>query len=358
MVDEYLAPMTQTLVDARALIESACDAIVAFSASGKVLCRNRAAEGIFGWAVGDPISDGPDGVNAEQARAAQAVIRQVAATGHPVQNVEFTWRRDHGRPMTLMLSMSPVRDRSGRLAQVLCIAVDVSERRQLESEALRHQRDEAAQQERELLARELHDNLSQNLSFVQMQVATARALLNQGQTEAADALLIRLEEVAEDTQTYVREQIRSLFSRPKQQAFLPALRALAADFTHGTDIQVDLRLPPVEARIALTSDVENQFLRIVQETLANVRKHAGARNVAIRIEPCDDSLIATIEDDGRGFDMEQMRGADGKHYGLRIMQQRAEMAGGSLEVVSAPGRGTRVSVHLPCKPHKAARGVG
>jgi two-component system nitrate/nitrite sensor histidine kinase NarX len=155
----------------------------------------------------------------------------------------------------------------------------------------------------------------------------------------------------------VREQIRSLFSRPKQQAFLPALRALAADFVHSDGIQVDLRLPPPGTRLALASDVENQFLRIVQEALANVRKHAGARQVTITFEPRDESVIAIIEDDGLGFDTEQWKSADGKHYGLRIMQQRAEMAGGSLEVDSAPGHGTRICVRLPCKQHKAARPV-
>jgi len=163
--------------------------------------------------------------------------------------------------------------------------------------------------------------------------------------------------VAEDTQAYVREQIRSLFQGPKQQAFLPSLRALVADFTHSNAIQVDVRLPPPSVRLSLAPDVEVQCLRIVQEALANVRKHSGARRVTIQIEPRDESVVAVIEDDGKGFSTEEWAAADGKHYGLRIMQQRAEMAGGSLEVESDPGRGTRIRVHLPCKPTKAARPV-
>ncbi|MEE8163333.1 MAG: ATP-binding protein, partial [Anaerolineae bacterium] len=90
---------------------------------------------------------------------------------------------------------------------------------------------------------------------------------------------------------------------------------------------------------------EGQLLRIIQEALANVRKHAHARRVKIRFELWDSVVQTTVEDSGRGFQPAEAR--RGRHFGLDTMRERAESVGGTLLIESKPGAGTKVVVRLP-----------
>jgi signal transduction histidine kinase len=93
------------------------------------------------------------------------------------------------------------------------------------------------------------------------------------------------------------------------------------------------------------------LLRIVQEALANVRKHAGARQVEVRIGAIPEGIEVVVADDGRGFDPGRDRASGDRmpHFGLATMRERAESVGGTLEVVSAHEEGTRVTVRLPTR---------
>ena len=103
--------------------------------------------------------------------------------------------------------------------------------------------------------------------------------------------------------------------------------------------------PGLPARLPLGTEV--QLIRIVQEALANVQKHAKTGRARVVLRPEARSVTAVVEDDGQGFDLETV-GAVGHHrFGLATMRERAESAGGRLEIDAAPGRGTRVVVTLP-----------
>jgi signal transduction histidine kinase len=95
----------------------------------------------------------------------------------------------------------------------------------------------------------------------------------------------------------------------------------------------------------IDSTVEVQLQRIIQEALTNVRKHAGACSARVIFALCDGQMQITIEDDGRGFDPEEIRENQG--FGLRSMQGRADMVGARLEVNSTPGKGTHVIINVP-----------
>ena len=94
-------------------------------------------------------------------------------------------------------------------------------------------------------------------------------------------------------------------------------------------------------------EVEVQIVRVIQEALTNVRRHARAKRCWIRLGQCDGSLRIAVEDDGRGFEPAHLDPENHQHLGLRIMRQRVERLGGRLEIDSAPGRGTRLLVYLP-----------
>jgi two-component system nitrate/nitrite sensor histidine kinase NarX len=116
-------------------------------------------------------------------------------------------------------------------------------------------------------------------------------------------------------------------------------------------VAASLRIEP-EERIAsaLTPLSEVQLLRIVQEALTNVRKHAGATRAVVSMTLQDRVLVVSIEDDGAGFDPDTLGRAQVPRFGLATMRERAEAIGGTLSVSAAPGAGTMVQVRMPAEP--------
>jgi signal transduction histidine kinase len=100
---------------------------------------------------------------------------------------------------------------------------------------------------------------------------------------------------------------------------------------------------------------EVQLLRIIQEALSNVRKHADARRAWVRLRPAGTGVEVVIEDDGVGFDPDRLRRTDLPRFGLATMRERVEAVGGTFGITAVPGQGTRVTVHLRAEPAAARR---
>jgi signal transduction histidine kinase len=121
----------------------------------------------------------------------------------------------------------------------------------------------------------------------------------------------------------------------------------AAEFARQTGLEVDYRADP--PGLATEPAAGLHLLRIAQEALTNVRKHAQARRVEVRLAQCGDEIELTITDDGRGFPEPAPGAAARRSYGLTTMRERAAGLGGSLTVATVPGQGTRISATLPGK---------
>ncbi|MBI3734029.1 MAG: ATP-binding protein [Chloroflexi bacterium] len=174
-----------------------------------------------------------------------------------------------------------------------------------------------------------------------------RELLARGQTEMADTFLKRLVEVAQDAHADVREYILSLQTNVShEQPFIPTLRAYLQRFSQYSGIRTELRVGDGLDRADFDPSVEAQLMRIVQEALTNVRKHANARQASVSLALKAGAAQVEIADDGKGFDTSQLAD-DGRHFGQRIMRERAQEIGATLEVQSAEGQGTRVTVSVP-----------
>jgi signal transduction histidine kinase len=242
-----------------------------------------------------------------------------------------------------------------RIGQVFLVE-DVTQARLAQQQQAQILWAQATLGEREQLADELHDGLSQSLAFLNLQSQAAQVYLMAGQREAALASLTRLSEGVSEIQDENRELIGSLLSvsRPAQN-FCDTLRQFLVAFEEQTGLPVNLeidgdsemdldgicdsnRLPPQTAV---------ELIRIIQEALANVRKHArGASQVNIQVSARDEQLSLAIRDDGAGF-KPAAQGSDGKHFGLQIMQQRAARIGGQIEIDSAPGMGVHIELRVP-----------
>jgi signal transduction histidine kinase len=211
----------------------------------------------------------------------------------------------------------------------------------------------AITEERERIAREMHDSLAQVLGYVNTKAQAAKALLANGDTDRAAAQLGQLAEAARAAYADVREGILGLRTSPdRERGFADLLGEHLARWQEQSGVRVELDAP-ADALPALSPLAEVQLLRIVQEALTNVRKHAGAARAWVRLRPADGALAVEIEDDGAGFDPDGLGRTAFPRFGLATMRERAEAAGGSFEVDAAPGRGTRVRVRIPTEPATA-----
>ncbi len=206
--------------------------------------------------------------------------------------------------------------------------------------------DAAVLEERERIGRELHDGLAQVLGYINTQTLAIRKLLDSGQTGPADESLAAMEEAARHVYGDVREAILGLRTAPRE-GLAASLRAYLADYRLMGTGELDLEVDAEAETLRLPASVELQLLRITQEALSNIRKHAGAASTIVRLRVDGDDLVVEVADDGRGFDPKRPVPSGWPRFGLQTMRERANAIGGRLEVRSRPGEGTTVLVHAP-----------
>jgi signal transduction histidine kinase len=199
--------------------------------------------------------------------------------------------------------------------------------------------------ERLHIAHELHDGLAQVLAYVNTKAQAVREYLRTGRSEEAARQLEQLAAAAREVYTDVREAIIGLRSAAGPDwRLVEALRELVASWEGQSGVACGLR---VDDGLRLTPGTELQVLRIVQEALANVRKHARASRVEIDLRVEAHTLLVTIGDDGVGFRPAELGRSEFPRFGLSIMRERAESIGGRIQVGSSPTGGTLVRLDLP-----------
>lgn len=206
--------------------------------------------------------------------------------------------------------------------------------------------------ERERISQELHDGIAQLLGYLHLRAQAAQQALLSGRTSEASLTLQQIERLAETAYAEVREAILGLrlASFPDvEEAILQYL----AYFQERWRIEADWHVQDRRA-LSLSPLVELQMLRVIQEALTNVRKHAQATHVRLTLTVEGEEALLVIQDDGIGFDPEDIRLG---HFGLRLMRERCESVGGRFCVKSAPGQGTRIEVRLPMRRASRAKEV-
>ena len=204
----------------------------------------------------------------------------------------------------------------------------------------------ATLEERERIAQELHDSLAQEIALLHLKIMEAdQALTHSGALEARETLK-EMREIAEGAYEDVRQAIFGLRTMvSKGLGLIPTLTEYLHDFSELRKVPVDFKVDGAEV-FRFSPQVEIQLIRIIHEALTNVFKHAPVARSEVRFEREGDFSKVTIEDNGKGFLMQEAA-RNGLHFGLHTMRERAEGVGGKLTVDTAPGRGTRVIVHLP-----------
>ncbi|MGB9885424.1 MAG: sensor histidine kinase [Moorellales bacterium] len=203
---------------------------------------------------------------------------------------------------------------------------------------------QAQEEERRRLARGIHDGPAQSLTRVVIQAEYCQKL-GEVRPEALPAELRALKEQARSCLEELRKIIFDLRPVDLSGGLVRALEKYLADFRERTGLAVQFEVRG--GRPAVQPQAEVTVFRIVQEALNNAYKHAGARSVRVVVSSQGQGLMATVEDDGRGFDPAAT--GEGRNYGLTSMQEWARLANGRLEIASRPGEGTRVTVWVEAR---------
>ena len=252
--------------------------------------------------------------------------------------LDLAGRRKDGSTFPAEISLSPMETDEG--LHVISVVRDVSERKRLRDFGVGALR--AAEDERHRIARELHDDTAQRLAAMLVRL---RIAIREEEEGARNRMLEEIREDVLDTAESVRRIARGL--RPPvldEVGVVAAIRSHVEALRKAYGFEIEVEADEPERR--LSADAELALYRIVQEALANVVRHAGAERARVRLGAADGHVIATVEDDGRGFRLEETT-APPSGLGLVGMRERARNAGGRLEIDSEPGQGTRVRVELP-----------
>ena len=205
----------------------------------------------------------------------------------------------------------------------------------------------AQETERRRIARELHDEMGGALAVLKLRTSQVEKSLPDSLSDLKEGLrrnLTHIDEIIESARRLSRDLSPSIL---EDIGFTPALRWLIENFAKNFQIEVDSDIVPIDHLIPKDSQI--MIYRVFQEALANVGKHAQAGHVSAKVRLEADTVSFMIEDDGRGFDLKSARTKAGpeKGLGLVTMDERARMLGGSLDIWSAAGKGTRVALFVP-----------
>ena len=217
-------------------------------------------------------------------------------------------------------------------------------------QALREERDKIVGKEEEArrkLARELHDGPTQDVAAIAMRLNFARLLVEK-EPERSRAELERLEDLAHRTVRAIRSMLFTL--RPvivETEGLVAALTQYAENVQANDDLPVQIEAGDYKADLDL--EAEGVVFAILEEAINNARKHAQASSILVRMRVESDLLVAEVIDDGRGFDVEQVENGYGSSgsLGMLNLRERAVLIGGTVNVESVQGRGTRVTLLVP-----------
>ncbi|HET8877723.1 MAG TPA: PAS domain-containing sensor histidine kinase [Casimicrobiaceae bacterium] len=347
----------------RGILDSAMDSIITVDENQRVVLFNDAAEAMFGWRRDEAMGTALDNFIPERFRHVHAAhVERFGETRTAARRMGGSLRivtglRRNGDEFPIDASISQIEESGKRFYTV--ILRDITARLASE-EALRRSRDDlqalgaaahmTREQEKSRIARELHDELGQLLTMLQMDVAWCKEALPYGH-EALETRLERMEKLLKSTIAATRRIAADL--RPlmlDDLGLVPSLEWLVENFSQRTGIACALSVG--ERDLALPKAHANAIFRIVQESLTNIAKHADASRAEIALERDEDELVVRVADDGVGFSPQAPRKPGS--LGLFGLRERASLMGGEASIVSAPGEGTTIVVRLPVEAPMAS----
>jgi PAS domain S-box-containing protein len=334
-----------------AIVESSDDAIVSKNLDGIIQSWNRSAERLFGYTAEEAIGKHITLIIPSDRRDEETMILEQLRRGVRVDHFETVRMRKNGTPIDISLTISPVKDSTGRVVGASKVARDITENKRAEqarkeaelSRQLLHVQDT----ERRRIGRELHDGVGQLLAAINMNVT--RVAREKDKLSATAARSVE-ENSSLTAQAIAETRTVSYLLHPPlldEVGLQSALRWYIEGFAERSKIKVTMEIAPDLGR--LPENYELSLFRIAQECLANIHRHSGSFTAVVRISRRPEKVEMEIRDEGRGIDPEIQSKLDSGAsigVGFRGMKERAGLVGGMLTVRSS-GKGTSVVVVLP-----------
>ncbi len=238
----------------------------------------------------------------------------------------------------------------------LIAIIDVTELETARADVMRAKAEIATQllsaqdEERLRISRELHDTAGQQVTGLRL-LAEALAI---SVTEAARRRIIgRIQTAVDDLDRQIDHLTSELRPAPVDLGLAPAVEQYVSDWSAAFDLVAEAQCTAFRPRLG--TDVEMHIYRVMQEALHNIGKHARARHVSVVLETRGAHAVLAVQDDGRGYDVDAVRRPPVRGIGLVSMSERVQIIGGTLEITSAPGRGTTVLLRVPIADRTESR---
>ncbi len=327
----------------QAIFEASPDGCLVVDPQGVIRAANARVEEMFGWSVEELLGRGVEALVPEAYREAHTGHRsRYGADPHnrPMgAGLDLRGQHKSGATFPVEISLSPWSRDEGTM-RIICTVRDVTEYRRLRnfSEGAM----QASEEERQRIARELHDDTAQRLATLLLRV---RRLAEESTAAGRAALLAEIREEIVDAAEGVKRMARGL--RPPEIEELGLALAVAAhvrSLSEGGQQVVETDLGVVDPYLDVTTKLA--LYRIVQEALSNARRHSGSNQALVRLFVDDDTVVAEVTDEGRGFLLSRAMDSGGG-LGLVGLRERASMVGGRLTIQTAPGEGTIVRAVVP-----------
>ncbi|MGE5842026.1 MAG: PAS domain S-box protein, partial [Deltaproteobacteria bacterium] len=339
----------------RTLVETMTDGLLIQDEAGRVTYANHRLCEILGYTrdeiVGRPVIDflDPAGIQVYQ----EQMVRRRKGTA---ESYELSLLRRNGQRVFALVSPKPFLDETGQFKGSFGVITDITERKRMEMSLRESEKQirslslrllNSQETERKRISKELHDELGQALAVLKLSLNYVEGQLLAGQAE--------LRKECRESVRYIDETIENVRrlsqdlspSILEELGFSAALRKLFHQFRNSFQVNVVQKISDLDG--LFSPQVQILIYRIFQGVFTNIMKHAGARNVSVKMVKEGEEICFEIEDDGRGFDPEKglEKEGDRRGMGLSAMAARARMLEGCLDVRSQEGKGTRVRLCIP-----------
>jgi signal transduction histidine kinase len=200
-------------------------------------------------------------------------------------------------------------------------------------------------EERRRIGREIHDGVAQTISFLNLKTKMAKDSVSSNKTQKALSELDEIKIIAQNTYEDIREAIDQLSVETRNLPLVTTLANYVNQFGEKNGIRTEFHVSKPFPQLSPVSEL--QLLRIAQEALTNVRRHAQASKVEVSLNNREKSMEMIVRDNGKGFIVPEVEGPDLGYHGLIIIKERAEGLGGTVTISSEHGKGTEIKVNLP-----------
>jgi PAS domain S-box-containing protein len=337
----------------RELVQNTNSMIVRFDPLGHITFFNEYARRFFGFSgqeiIGRNILGSIIPWHASTGRDYRSMM--IDFLNHPekyptyeIENV----RRDGSRAWIAWTNKT-IRNKAGRIVEVLSVGVDVTQRKQAQDQVqfLTHQLIKAQENERLKISRDLHDHIAQDLSTLKISLET---LFKDQQPDVRERVS-QLSDILQRSIAAVRDMAYDL--RPPgldQLGLVKTLYLYCEDFSKSNSLEIDFAAAGVD-ELNLEYETEINVYRLIQEALNNIKRHAAARWVTIRLVASSPDIVIRIKDNGKGFNVNNRRerALKDKRMGLQSMVERVRLLEGKISIRSKPSKGTTIFIEIPLK---------